>query len=184
MIDVDVWVRGRQDAATEKIAGISQNAASWTDVDVKKLLEGMLLALERVNNPGGIPPEVTLRGFSWIVSPDNGGVLLHLEMQLGTVSAGPFAIDEHALDGHDRPGPWRTKGVDVSSLNGNASSLASAGGDRTSARVKRCRLAFPGPIDGDNSRQRRADIRCAVRHRDGLVGYASGDSARWAFARE
>jgi hypothetical protein len=94
MIDVDVWVRGRQDAATEKIVGISQNAAAWTDVDVKKLLEGMLLALERVNNPGGIPPEVTLRGFSWIVSPDTGGVLLHLEMQLGTVSAGPFSIEE------------------------------------------------------------------------------------------
>ena len=97
MIDVDVWVRGRQDAATEQIAGISQNAASWTDVDVKKLLEGMLLALERVNNPGGMPPEVTLRGFSWIVSPDDGGVLLHLEMQLGTVSAGPFALDELRL---------------------------------------------------------------------------------------
>src|SRR6187431_2966718 len=94
MIDVDVWVRGRQDAVTERIAGLSQDTASWTDVDVKKLLEGMLLALERVNNPGGIPPEVTLRGFSWIVSPDNGGVLLHLEMQLGTVSAGPFALDE------------------------------------------------------------------------------------------
>jgi len=94
MIEVDVWVRGRQDAATEKIIDINQNAAAWTDVDVKKLLEGMLLALERVNNPGGTPPEVTLRGFSWIVSPDDGGVLLHLEMQLGTVSAGPFAIDE------------------------------------------------------------------------------------------
>jgi len=94
MIEVDVWVRGRQDAATEQIGGISQNASSWTDSDVKKLLEGMLLALERVNNPGGIPPEVTLRGFSWIVSPDDGGVLLHLEMQLGTVSAGPFALDE------------------------------------------------------------------------------------------
>ena len=40
---------------------------------------------------------MTLRGFSWIVSPDEGGVLLHLEMQLGTVSAGPFAIDEARL---------------------------------------------------------------------------------------
>ena len=39
--------------ATERIAGISDNAASWTDADVKKLLEGMLLALERVKDPGG-----------------------------------------------------------------------------------------------------------------------------------
>src|SRR5215204_1798277 len=97
MIDVDVWVRGRQDATTEKIAGVSRNAASWTDVDVKKLLEGMLLALQRASDPSGVPPEVTLRGFSWIVSADQGGVLLHLEMQLGTVSSGPFAIEEVRL---------------------------------------------------------------------------------------
>ncbi len=97
MIDVDVWVRGRQDATTERIAGIDADAASWTDADVKQLLEGMLLALERVKNPDGIPPEVSLRGFSWIVSPDEDSVLLHLEMQLGTVSAGPFAISEQRL---------------------------------------------------------------------------------------
>ena len=97
MIDVDVWVRGRQGAVTEKITGLDADAASWTDAEVKDLLEGMLLALERARNPGGIPPEVTLRGFSWIVSPDKGGVLLHLEMQIGTVSAGPFAIDEARL---------------------------------------------------------------------------------------
>ena len=97
MIDVDVWVRGRQDAKTEQIGGVDSDAASWDDDDVKQLLEGMLLALQRANDPGGIPPEVTLRGFSWIVSPDKGGVLVHLEMQLGTVSAGPFAIDEARL---------------------------------------------------------------------------------------
>ena len=97
MIEADVWVRGRQDAVTEKIVGISLNAASWTDSDVKKLLEGMLLALQRANDPSGVPPEVTLRGFSWIVSPETDGVLVHLEMQLGTVSAGPFAIDEQRL---------------------------------------------------------------------------------------
>ena len=97
MIEVDVWVRGRQDAVTEKIAGVSLNAESWTDSDVKKLLEGMLLALQRASDPRGIPPEVTLRGFSWIVSPDKDGVLLHLEMQLGTVSGGPFKIDEARL---------------------------------------------------------------------------------------
>ena len=97
MIDVDVWVRGRQDAVTEKITGLDADAASWTDAEVKDLLEGMLLALERARNPGGIPPEVTLRGFSWIVSPEESGVLVHLEMQLGTVSAGPFDIDEARL---------------------------------------------------------------------------------------
>ena len=97
MIDVDVWVRGRQDAKTEQIGGVDDDASSWTDDDVKQLLEGMLLALQRSNDPSGIPPEVSLRGFSWIVSPDKGGVLLHVEMQLGTVSAGPFEIDEARL---------------------------------------------------------------------------------------
>jgi hypothetical protein len=92
-----VWVRGRQDAKTERIAGIAKDAAGWTDEDVKVLLEGMLLALQRTNDPAGAPPPVTLRGFSWIVSPEDKGVLLHVEMQLGTVSAGPFAIDEHRL---------------------------------------------------------------------------------------
>ena len=99
MIDVDVWVRGRQDAITERVKGIGDDASSWTDEDVKKLLEGMLLALQRTSDPSAEPPEITLRGFSWIVSPapGGGGVLVHVEMQLGTVSAGPFAIDENHL---------------------------------------------------------------------------------------
>ena len=97
MIDVDVWVRGRQDAATATVAGVGSDAAVWGDRDVKKLLEGMLLALQRTSDPKAEPPEVTLRGFSWIVSPETDGVLVHLEMQLGTVSAGPFAIGEQRL---------------------------------------------------------------------------------------
>jgi len=97
MIDVDVWVRGRQDAITERVIGIEDDPSAWSDEDVKKLLEGMLLALQRTSDPAGEPPEITLRGFSWIVSPAQGGVLVHVEMQLGTVSAGPFAIDEHRL---------------------------------------------------------------------------------------
>jgi len=97
MIDVDVWVRGRQDATTEKIGGVPGDSKSWTDADVRTLLEAMLTALQRVSNPGGDPPEVSLRGFSWIVSPEPSGVLVHLEMQLGTVSAGPFAIGEVRL---------------------------------------------------------------------------------------
>ena len=97
MIDVDVWVRGQQDATTRRIDGVPENAARWTDGDVKSLLEQMLLALERAKNPGGDVPQISLRGFSWIVSPEEQGVLIHLEMQLGTVSAGPFAIDEARL---------------------------------------------------------------------------------------
>jgi hypothetical protein len=97
MIDVDVWVRGRQDAITQRVSGVGADASEWSDSDVRALLEGMLLALQRTNDPSGEPPPVTLRGFSWIVSPEPDGVLVHLEMQLGTVSAGPFEIGEQQL---------------------------------------------------------------------------------------
>jgi hypothetical protein len=96
-MDVDVWVRGTNHARTEPLRDVPGDAASWTDADVRTLLTEMLLALERVRNPGGDPPPVALRGFSWIVSPERGGVLVHLEMKMGTASAGPFAIDEPAL---------------------------------------------------------------------------------------
>ena len=96
-MDVDVWVRGQQDAITRKIEGVPEDPDVWTDADVRSLLEQMLRALERANNPGGEAPEISLRGFSWIVSPEDAGVLVHLEMQLGTASAGPFDIDEVRL---------------------------------------------------------------------------------------
>ena len=98
VVDVDVWVRGTQHATTHRIASVSAQAQEWTDHDVRQLLSEMLLALDRAKNPGSDTPPITLRGFSWIVSPDDsGGVLLHLDMHSGTVSAGPFAIDERRL---------------------------------------------------------------------------------------
>jgi hypothetical protein len=109
-MDVDVWVRGTNHAQTERVTGVPENAAEWTEADVRRLLTEMLLALERARNPGGEPPAVNLRGFSWIVSPatsipsarpassdGRGGVLVHVEMKMGTASAGPFAIDEASL---------------------------------------------------------------------------------------
>lgn len=96
-MDVDVWVRGTMDAQTESVTGVPADASSWTDDDVRRLLTEMLLALERTKNPGGEPPPVALRGFSWIVTPEDSGVLVHLEMRMGTASAGPFNIDEARL---------------------------------------------------------------------------------------
>jgi hypothetical protein len=96
-MDVDVWVRGTNQARTEVLRGLPENASAWTESDVRTLLTEMLLALDRVQNPGGDPPPVVLRGFSWIVSPEAGGVLVHLEMKMGTASAGPFAVDEATL---------------------------------------------------------------------------------------
>lgn len=95
-IEVDVWVRGTLHATTYEITSLP-NPGDWSDHDVRQLLSEMLLALEREKNPGGVPPAVSLRGFSWIVSPYESGVLVHLETQMGTASAGPLAIDERRL---------------------------------------------------------------------------------------
>lgn len=96
-VDVEVWVRGTMDGHRSPLSGIPSDATLWTDDDVRRLLGGMLLEIERRRNPGGAPPPVSLRGFSWIVSPEGDGVVVHVEMQMGTASAGPFAIDEPTL---------------------------------------------------------------------------------------
>jgi hypothetical protein len=97
-VEVDVWVRGTLQAETHRIDSLPADANQWQDDDVRRLLSEMLLALEREKNPGGETPTVTLRGFSWIVSPyESGGVLVHLEMTMGTASAGPLNIDEARL---------------------------------------------------------------------------------------
>jgi len=95
--DVDVWVRGTSGARTMPMVGVSAQAGAWTDDDVRTLLTQMLIAVERSKNPGSEAPVVALRGFSWIVSAEAGGVLVHLEMQSGTASAGPFPIAEARL---------------------------------------------------------------------------------------
>jgi hypothetical protein len=98
LIELDVWVRGTVDVKTRTIAGLPPDPQTWTEDEVRRLLSEMLLAIEREKNPGGDPPPVTLRGFSWIVSPfDRGGVVLHIEMQMGNASAGPIAITEPQL---------------------------------------------------------------------------------------
>ena len=98
-VDVDVWLRGAHHATTHRITTVPATTGLWTDDDVRRLLSEMLLALERERNPGGEPPPVSLRGFSWIVSRDeSGGLLVHLDMELGTASAGPIAIDEQRLN--------------------------------------------------------------------------------------
>ena len=96
-VEVDVWVRGSLHARTYSIESLPVEPTDWSDSDLRRLLSEMLLALDREKNPGGEPPPVTLRGFSWIVSPYAGGVLVHLETQTGTASAGPLAIDEARL---------------------------------------------------------------------------------------
>jgi hypothetical protein len=41
---------------------------------------------------------VILHGFSWIVEPMEGGVAIAIEIPMGAAVAGPFAIEQAALD--------------------------------------------------------------------------------------
>lgn len=96
---VDIWLRGNNHATTEMIAPVQRAPRAWTDADVVAVLEGMLRALERARHPDASPDRpIALRGFSWIVSPfEGGGVVIALELTLGAVVAGPFDLPEREL---------------------------------------------------------------------------------------
>lgn len=99
-IQLEIWLRGTTHATSEVIAPVSREPRAWTDVDVSAVLVEMLRALERAKDPGAeIDRPVALRGFSWIVNPFEGGVVIALELSLGAVVAGPFDIPEPQLSG-------------------------------------------------------------------------------------
>jgi hypothetical protein len=72
---------------------------AWTELDVHDVLKSMLLAIDRAKNPGSDREYVALRGFSWIVEPVEGGVVIALEIPTGAAVAGPFDIPQATLDG-------------------------------------------------------------------------------------
>jgi hypothetical protein len=96
---VEIWLRGDNHATTQVIAPVHREPRAWTDADIVAVLESMLRALERAKNPDADPARpVSLRGFSWIVSPfESGGVVIALELTLGAVVAGPFDVSERDL---------------------------------------------------------------------------------------
>ncbi|HEY7289549.1 MAG TPA: hypothetical protein VH583_06900 [Vicinamibacterales bacterium] len=98
-LSVDVWLRGHDFATTEQIDDLTRPAREWTDDDVRKVLEGMLRAMDRRKRPGEADREISLRGLSWIVNPyEDGGVLIAIEIGLGAAIAGPFDIDKLELE--------------------------------------------------------------------------------------
>ncbi len=96
--DVEIVLKDRTYAVTERIFHEGNDAPSWTDDDVESVLKQMLLAIDRVKNPGSPSQHVALRGFSWIVEPASGGVVIAIEIPMGAAVAGPFEIAQPALD--------------------------------------------------------------------------------------
>jgi hypothetical protein len=99
MVPVDIWLRGEDVATTQSIDGIRREPGSWTDEDVRLVLEGMLQAMHRLKHPNEADRPVALRGLSWIVNPfEEGGVVIAIEITMGAAIAGPFDIDKGMLE--------------------------------------------------------------------------------------
>jgi hypothetical protein len=97
--DVEIVLRERNYAVTERLRLPSRVPAEWTDEDVEQVLKDILLAIDRVKNPGAEERYVALRGFSWIVEPMAGrGVVIAIEIPSGAAVAGPFAAEQAVLD--------------------------------------------------------------------------------------
>jgi hypothetical protein len=95
--EIEIVLRERDYAVSETIEHESR-PADWTEIDVETVLKEMLLAIDRAKNPGASDRFVALRGFSWIVEPTQGGVVIALEIPSGAAVAGPFAIEQARLD--------------------------------------------------------------------------------------
>src|SRR5262245_57638297 len=96
--DVEIVLRERDYAVTEQIVHTGNEPGGWTEADVEGVLKAILLAIDRVNNPHAQSRYVALRGFSWIVEPASGGVVIAIEIPSGAAVAGPFRIEQPRLD--------------------------------------------------------------------------------------
>src|SRR5204863_5141439 len=85
-------------ATTTEITDVGREPDAWVDDDVRTILEGMLQLMDEAKNPGLGNRVAALRGFSWIVDPFEGGVLIAIELTLGAAVAGPFAIEKERLE--------------------------------------------------------------------------------------
>lgn len=97
--EVEIVLRDRDYAVTEHIEHDGNEVPKWTEADVESVLKKMLLAIDRLKNPGAQERYVALRGFSWIVEPTTGGVVIAIEIPSGAAVAGPFNIAQAKLDG-------------------------------------------------------------------------------------
>jgi hypothetical protein len=97
IFEVEIVLREHNEAVIERIEHPGA-PRSWTEPDVEAVLKQILLAIDRVKNPGATDRFVALRGFSWIVEPSEGGVVIAIEIPMGAAVAGPFDVPQRDLD--------------------------------------------------------------------------------------
>ena len=96
---VEVVLRGRDFATTENLSVPHGEPATWDDLAVRDVLVAVLRAIGRVQDPQAPADRaVVLQGFSWIVEPLDGQVVIALEIPAGAAVAGPFAVGQAELD--------------------------------------------------------------------------------------
>jgi hypothetical protein len=95
--DVEIVLRESNQAVTTRLEHGAEPRA-WREADVETILKQILLAIDRVKNPGEGGRHVALRGFSWIVEPMGEQVVIAIEIPMGAAVAGPFAIEQQRLD--------------------------------------------------------------------------------------
>jgi uncharacterized protein (DUF608 family) len=94
---VEVLIKGKEDVVEREIDFEGPEAVAWTDEDARRVLELTLRTFDEVQNPDTQDRSVSLRGFSWIVTPVSEGVVIAIEIPSGAVVAGPFNADVDML---------------------------------------------------------------------------------------
>lgn len=93
---VEILLKGQAGVVSEAMSyEVEPNL--WTDEDVRQVLEMTLRQFDRAQQPDSEERTVQLRGFSWIVSPVEQGVVITIEMASGAIVAGPFEADSDRL---------------------------------------------------------------------------------------
>jgi hypothetical protein len=97
--NVEVVLKNRDVAVTQSASIPHGEPATWTDASVRDALVAILRTIDRVENPDAPPDrQVVLRGFSWIVEPVEGAVVIAIEIPMGAAVAGPFRVGQSDLD--------------------------------------------------------------------------------------
>ena len=97
--NVEVMLKGCDEVVIEQAVISHGTPDAWNEAAVREVLIETLRAIERAKDPKAPRDRaVMLTGFSWIVEPVDGKVMLALEIPMGIAAAGPFAIDQKRLD--------------------------------------------------------------------------------------
>ena len=96
---VEVVLKNKDEVVVEEVAVQHGAPDTWNEAAVRDVLVETLRAIERAKDPKAPRDRaVMLTGFSWIVEPVDGKVMLALEIPMGIAAAGPFAIPQAKLD--------------------------------------------------------------------------------------